>query len=916
MNKLFQICLLTFALIISAEDTFASLSNGFTAGKSPIRSGLWTPSHTGNGLDIYYIHGEVFVIWYTYTENSTPIWYSAQAPYSADSISAPLMRHQWDYNSNKIASSQIVGSIQLSFETDSQATFNWSLENKSGQWAIEPFVISGTPVLQDYSGILFNPLKSGFGISLQTQSEFNFSVIYIYDAAGNPTWLSGQNTLATQSGENPFDLYASKGACPSCEPTALELTLNGTMSFDYHNELSASFSFQSESNGLAPWNQTEQQFSLLSEPPSGRAHPSALALVTSEDALKRYIAISMNTIAIRSQEADIVFSAPPPSAVSQTNVQESGVDEADIIETDGNYLYTYIKSPNDNGEHQVRVLQMVSSPTRVTEVNVITFGIRESSIIEGLYLVKQDGETDRLVAVTTDGFSNWIGVSPFISLAPPMPNSFNWLDRKTHVYIFDVSNPASTILEATIDIDGGLVSSRRIESKVYVTTRYQADIKDINFNDRDAAIAQILSYPLNELIPQYSINQGSEQTLLDLNTTYLPPLPPENLNSSLITLSAFEINQPQNVPKTVTIMGNVATLYSSTQNLYIASSRWITDFSDLESAHFPEQYQTDIHQFALLEEGPTYQASGSIEGNLGYDLEKMPFRFSEYNSDLRILTSSKFWGELGEHRVTILRESDNADKLLNEVSHIPNIDKPRRIGKEGDKLFSLRFLNERLYVVTFKQIDPLYVIDLENPENPNILGELEIPGFSEYLHPLGNNLLLGFGKNAVISSGIADGRFAWYQGLQVALYDVTNPNNPIQINKLDLGERGSNSAVFQDAHALAFLPGDPQQQRPARFAIPMSLHGPENGILSTDPSVFYPWQQSGLYIFEVDEDPVNPQLRFSGSLISENYLDSSNNCADYSAAERSVIKNNELFFLYCDQIWTGDTDGLTTGGPF
>jgi len=126
----------------------------------------------------------------------------------------------------------------------------------------------------------------------------------------------------------------------------------------------------------------------------------------------------------------------------------------------------------------------------------------------------------------------------------------------------------------------------------------------------------------------------------------------------------------------------------------------------------------------------------------------------------------------------------------------------------GEKIYSARFVGKRAYVVTFKKVDPLFVIDLSNAENPKVLGYLKIPGYSDYLHPYDENHVIGIGKEAVdASDSDRSGRnldFAWYQGVKVSLFDVSDVENPREIGKLVIGDRGTDSLVLNDHKALLF----------------------------------------------------------------------------------------------------------------
>ena len=207
------------------------------------------------------------------------------------------------------------------------------------------------------------------------------------------------------------------------------------------------------------------------------------------------------------------------------------------------------------------------------------------------------------------------------------------------------------------------------------------------------------------------------------------------------------------------------------------------------------------------------------------------------------------WGDVEQNRLTILEPSTLAPGLLKTVSYLPNKRRPETLGKPHEVLYSTRFLADRLYAVTFKKIDPLYVVDLADSTDPRIAGALEVPGFSDYLHPLPNGLLLGFGKDAKPASSEGDGQFAWYQGLQLSLCSTSaDAGQPREIQRVLMGKRGSESALLRDHHAFSALM---QPDGTGSFAIPARIHDGPYPQWGSGDSAFYPWQQSGLMRFEL-----------------------------------------------------------------
>src|SRR5205823_610219 len=165
----------------------------------------------------------------------------------------------------------------------------------------------------------------------------------------------------------------------------------------------------------------------------------------------------------------------------------------------------------------------------------------------------------------------------------------------------------------------------------------------------------------------------------------------------------------------------------------------------------------------------------------------------------------QMWGSTSTNRLTILEPSTVAPGLLRTDSYLPNAQRPQPLGNPGELLYATRFVADRLYAVTFRMIDPLYLVDVSAPADPRIAGALTVPGFTEYLHPLPNGLLLGFGKDAVPASIGGDAQAAWYQGLLLALYDVRDATTLREMQRIVIGKRGSNSVLLTDHHAFSML---------------------------------------------------------------------------------------------------------------
>ena len=293
--------------------------------------------------------------------------------------------------------------------------------------------------------------------------------------------------------------------------------------------------------------------------------------------------------------------------------------------------------------------------------------------------------------------------------------------------------------------------------------------------------------------------------------------------------------------------------------------------------------------------------------------DKAAFRMSEHQGRLRMVTSNNgMWGA-NKNRITILEPSALTPGLLRTVSILPNAQRPESLGKPGELLYGVRFVGERLYAVTFKNIDPLYVVDLANSADPKITGALEIPGFSEYLHPLPNGLLLGFGKDARPVSVNGDGNFAWYQGLQLTLFDVSNAGQPREMQRLLMGKRGSSSPLLSDHHAFSSLA---RPDGALSIAIPARIH---DGVPAYDSgdSTFYPFLESGLLRFSLSgTTPADARITQLPSLVTHTAASQNFYNDPGASGGRSVLFRNGTVYVGNGQFWLQDANGGQTFGPY
>lgn len=447
---------------------------------------------------------------------------------------------------------------------------------------------------------------------------------------------------------------------------------------------------------------------------------------------------------------------------SQTNVQVEGVDEADIVKTDGTYLYTV-----QNGTIRIVRATPASSLSVVSTIDLSDSTFSPSE----LYL---DG--DRLVVLGSIWKDQPYQIMQKVtSSIYPYPYS----RQRTQVRLYDVSDHSNPTLDRKLEFDGSLVSSRRIDDRVYLV-----------MNQGFVWNGPMPLYREADVLPTYTDSANGSTALTTGGTsdlpvgkcgdvTILPHIPePQYLIVAVVPTQSATAEVKKEV-----IVGSAENLYASLNNLYIAATEWQYYW---RGGNGSSEEKTHIFRFAFTGDGVSFEAKGSVPGHI-----LNQFSMDEHEQSFRVATTQgQSWDS--EHPSSSNLFVLNFD--LEQVGSVTDI-------APGEQIYSVRFVGDRTYMVTFKKTDPFFVFDTSDPRNPRILGKLKIPGYSDYLHPYDENHILGFGKEAEDSK---DGNFAWYQGMKVALFDVTDPSNPVEMSKVTIGDRGTQSPLLSNHKALLF----------------------------------------------------------------------------------------------------------------
>lgn len=615
-------------------------------------------------------------------------------------------------------------------------------------------------------------------------------------------------------------------------------------------------------------------------------------------------AVEEDSVALAAADA----SPGAPAAGDRTNnftttyTLEADVGEADIVKYDGELMYT-LQQPRYQScddcadgyqlvpaQPQIRIVRTDPSSATANEVGAIP--IEESSDdfkylqVQGMYL-PQPGQ---LVLLQTTGYFGVCG-NGWIEPA-------NWAQQVTRVTFYDTSDPSAPSTDHVIELDGAYTASRRVDGRLYLVSRYTPSTPfpqpfyAAEAEELEALESNIDDVALSDLVPKQRHNDAEETDLFTATDCYVPTDSEETPDSaSLTTVSVIPFDAPESMQSTC-YSGEAYGMYMSTESLYLSSQRY--EYTETSSADF-----SVFHKFGLDGLNVDYRGSAEVPGTLGHG-EQLDFRMSELDGLLRVVTSEYIYSEQPDdlffnqepdagadnidHRVTVLRESTTVEEL-EIVSTLPNESRPAEIGKPDERLYGVRFFGERAYLVTFETIDPLYIIDLSNPEDPLIAGELELPGVADFLHPVSEDLLLTVGL------GQADENFPQFvRGVKLELINVADISAPYSLNNLIIGNYASSEALYE-RHAFTYLSID---ESSARFALPIDAY---NGT-SLDRGSFV--RTSGLHLFELNNiaDPGNAMLEAAGVITpNTNY-----------GQRRSFFHDDAVYFLSNGNVWSAFWD--------
>ena len=483
--------------------------------------------------------------------------------------------------------------------------------------------------------------------------------------------------------------------------------------------------------------------------------------------------------------------AAPKTQYSTTNIQEAGVDEPDIIKTDGQRIVALV-------ENKLRVLDATGEQLRQSgELQFDNFWAQDMFL-----------SGDRVVVFgqmheTTTAHKRSVSRVP------------GWYSPITTLISVDISKPTPQVTRR-LHIDGSYISSRLVDNSARIVIQSSPTGLEWFYPEGSGLRAEreaeeknrqlIKESTVDNWVPWFVLETSDgallqEGTLTSCERVYHP-----SSNSGLQMLNIVTVDLDEELFEeqiaSTSVLADGRTVYSSRENMYVATTEWV-DERDLRTegtiSSEPPKVSTRIHKFDISDPTRTvYRSSGQVIGTV-----LNQYSMSEFEDNLRVATTDHGWWTseqevTSQSYVTVLQETDDG---LTEIGRVGNLGK-------GERIYAVRFLGDLATVVTFRQTDPLYTVDLSQPQSPKVLGELKIMGYSAYLHPITDKLLIGVGQDA-----LETGRTI---GTQVSLFDISDLSQPVRIDQWQLP--GGSSETEYNARAFLHWPAEDL------FVLPVVTH--------------------------------------------------------------------------------------------
>jgi uncharacterized secreted protein with C-terminal beta-propeller domain len=474
---------------------------------------------------------------------------------------------------------------------------------------------------------------------------------------------------------------------------------------------------------------------------------------------------------------------------STTNVQVEGVDEPDIVKTDGQRVlavtdgklhYVDIEGGSGTKRGSISLVDGLDQNSYISGQEILVSGDRAFVIAQsesGDVSFAAESAPPATTQVTDDGDAEAdfaVEPSEDPTLIDPVPSGRPYFARPTTIVIeIDLANPDQMTVVNTLTLDGRYISARSTgdTARIAVTTPAQ----DLGFLYPSSSSAEgaaieanrdlVRNTTIEDWLPGYElVDAAGNASPGDLVSCDRIHAPGEFAGFDMLSVITVPMDQPLAAPaETTSVMASGDTVYASQDRLYVSTNAWLPPTLDEQQrGEWEQTYETNIHRFALpVGDGAVYEASGTVGGHL---LNQFSMNDRDGTFFVATTTGSPWSSESSESQIVAMQVNG---EFLEQVGQVAGLGK-------GEQIFSVRYVDDVAYVVTFRQTDPFYVIDISSPTNMSVLGELKIPGFSSYLHPISDTLVLGVGQDATEDGG--------QTGSKVSLFDVSDRSNPREID--------------------------------------------------------------------------------------------------------------------------------------
>ncbi|MCE7001743.1 beta-propeller domain-containing protein [Kibdelosporangium philippinense] len=467
---------------------------------------------------------------------------------------------------------------------------------------------------------------------------------------------------------------------------------------------------------------------------------------------------------------------------SSTNNHETNVDEPDIVKTDGK-----------------RILSVVDGKLKV--IDVASRKITGTLDVPDLYVSQMLIFGDRALFVASQDHVVYDMPTPIPGGKPTPPNMSPVPTFGSKLVLVDLVGTPKVL--GTLAVSGLYVDARQVGSVARVVVRSQPRLKfyypdgsrsDTTVLEKNREIA--LKSTIDDWLPSYRLDSEGKTTEGRLVDCAKVSHPADYSGTAMLSVLTVDLTKALEKGDPVTVAADGDTVYGTDKSLYVADDHFsrmmpmqqLPPGSTDRPTSPPAPSKTQIHRFDIAGSAPPkYAGSGEVDGQL-----LNQYSLSEFDGHLRVATTvGAGWGGVSadvqsQSMVTVLARGD---KGLTQVGKVDGLGK-------GERIYAVRFFGAVGYVVTFRQVDPLYTLDLSQPAKPRVVGELKITGYSAYLHPVGPGKVLGVGQEAT-----DQGRRL---GAQVSLFDVNNPAAPNRLAQQQID--GGSSEVEYDPHAFLYWP--------------------------------------------------------------------------------------------------------------